>query len=248
MKCKHPLRSLGLSESSYLKCNKCNIIIKKNEINSSIDHNYIKSMKNSEYNEKAHLISVGIKEILNNLKYNNEKLNLNVINRFIETILSSNTIFVLGSGQLKLTSCAFCMRLVHLNLNSFIVGDIASPQISEKDCLIIISDDENSYELANAKNAKVSGCKILLLTSNNSDSKIAKLSDITWNVEINNLRHVNEEFYNEIINNDYFKMLPQSTIFKILSIILLDGLIAEIIIKLTKYEIDLKNKHFNLEQ
>ncbi|MDR3222960.1 MAG: SIS domain-containing protein [Methanobrevibacter sp.] len=245
--CKHPLRTLGLSKSSYLKCSKCNLIIKKNEIDSAIDSNSIKYMKSNEYHEKYHLITVSIEKILDNLKYIAKHLDLSLINEFIKTILSSETIFITGSGKSKLICCAFCMRLVHLSLNSFIMDEITPHHISKKDCLIIISEHgESTIGSVNAKNAKDIGCKVLLLTSN-PNSKIAKLSDIILNlrkIDLNN-DYLEHNSYEE--NADYLELLHTSTIFEVLSSILLDGFIAELIVKLNKHEKDLKNKHFNLE-
>ncbi|MDR3291390.1 MAG: SIS domain-containing protein [Methanobrevibacter sp.] len=247
-KCKHPLRTLGLSESSYLKCSKCNLIIKKNEIDSAIDSNNIKYMKSNEYNEKFHLINVIIEKILDSLKHNVEHLDLNIIKEFTKTIFSSETIFITGSGRSKLVGSAFCMRLAHLSFNSFLMDEITSPRITEKDCLIIISGSgESAIGLVNAKDAKALGCKVLLLTSN-PNSKIAKLSDIILNLRKNDLNndYMEHSIYEE--NGSYLEITHIDTIFDVSSSTLLDGLIAEIIVKLNRHEVDLKNKHFNLEQ
>ncbi|MDR2623250.1 MAG: SIS domain-containing protein [Methanobrevibacter sp.] len=229
--CKHPLKTLGLSELSYFQCDKCGIVIKKNEVNSSIDSKHVKYMKNDRYNEK---LAVTIKDLIDNLKYNSEKLDLNLISEFIKTILLSDTIFIGASGQSKLIGSAFCMRLCHLGLKSFIMGEITSPQILPEDCLIIISRfGEKNPELVYAKKAKSQGCKILFITSNPS-SKIAELSDITWNVSS--------------LNKDHLETVSDNSIFEITSQFLLDGLITELVVELNLYESSLKNKHFNLEQ
>ncbi|MDR2544234.1 MAG: SIS domain-containing protein [Methanobrevibacter sp.] len=243
-KCKHPLEILGLSESSYLKCSKCNIIIKKNEINSNLDSDNIKYMDTTEYNEKFHLISIAIKKILDSLKYNNKYLDLNAINELIEIILSHQTIFISGSGRLKLICSAFCMRLVHLNLKSYIINEYTSPPINEKDCLIIISKSgETAAELINAKKANALGCKTALLTFN-PNSKIAKISDTILSLkkidDSKNLSYIYK-------SSDQLKITSEDALFETLVSIILDGIIAEIMIKLSKHEIDLKNRHFNLE-
>ncbi|MDR1819773.1 MAG: SIS domain-containing protein [Methanobrevibacter sp.] len=244
-KCKHPLEILGLSESSYLKCNKCNIIIKKNEIDYNLDHNNIKYMDATGYNEKFHLISVSIKKILNNLNYNNKYLELNTIGELIEIILSSDRIFLSGSGRLKLICSAFCMRLVHLNLESYMLNEYTSPLINEKDCLIVVSKSgETVVDLVNVENANAMGCKTSLLTFN-PNSKIAKVSSTVLNLkkidDSNNLSYIYK-------NSNQLEITSEDTLFETLISIILDGIIAEIMIKICKHEIDLKNRHFNLEQ
>ncbi|GAA5818897.1 MAG: 6-phospho-3-hexuloisomerase [Methanobrevibacter sp. CfCl-M3] len=242
-KCKHPLEILGLSESSYLKCSICNIIILKNEINSNLDSDNIKYIDTTEYNEKFHLISIAIKKTLDSLKYNNKYLDLNAINELIEIILSSDKIFLGGSGRLKLICSAFCMRLVHINLKSYIINEYTSPSINEKDCLIIISKSgETVAELINTKNANALGCKTALLTFN-PNSKIAKISDT-----ILSLKKIDDSKNLSLYkSNNQLKITSEDTLFETLVSIILDSIIAEIMIKLTKHEIDLKNRHFNLE-
>ena len=58
-----------------------------------------------------------------------ERLNEEQVERFVEEILKANKVFVYGAGRSGLVGKAFAMRLMHLNLNVYVVGEIITPGI-----------------------------------------------------------------------------------------------------------------------
>ena len=61
------------------------------------------------------------------------------VNLMIETIMNSQSVFIVGSGRSELIGKAFAMRLMHLGFRVHVVGDVTTPALTEKDCLVAIS-------------------------------------------------------------------------------------------------------------
>ena len=85
------------------------------------------------------LMKSSIEAIIQNIHQAEEFLTEDSINEFMEIILSSNNIFVTGAGRSGLAAKAFAMRLMHLGLISYVVGETISPAIYEGDCILAIS-------------------------------------------------------------------------------------------------------------
>ena len=96
---------------------------------------------------------------------------------FIGRILKAKRIFILGAGRTMLMLRAFAMRLMHMGLNVYIVGDTVTPAISRGDLLVIGSGTGETEGLViKAKKAKNIGAEIFALTIFN-DSSIASLGN-----------------------------------------------------------------------
>lgn len=65
----------------------------------------------------------------------------------IEEIRNSDRIFVVGTGRSELVGKAFAMRLMHLGFNVHVVGEVTTPAIRDKDCLIAISGSGETKQL-----------------------------------------------------------------------------------------------------
>ncbi|MFN4227857.1 MAG: 6-phospho-3-hexuloisomerase [Candidatus Ratteibacteria bacterium] len=96
----------------------------------------------------------------------------------IENLISkSKKIFVYGVGRSGLIGKCFCMRLFHLGLNSFFLGETITPRFTSNDLIIFISGSgEKTSILEIAKICKKEKGKILTITSNKK-SKLAQISD-----------------------------------------------------------------------
>ena len=67
------------------------------------------------YHEKIDLILNEIKDALS-------QITITSINSFMELILDSKRIFITGSGRSGLMMKSFCMRLIQMNVEAFVVG------------------------------------------------------------------------------------------------------------------------------
>jgi 6-phospho-3-hexuloisomerase len=86
-------------------------------------------------------------------------------------------VFVVGQGRSGLVMKMFAMRLMHLGLTTFVVGDATTPAIGSKDLLIVGSGSgETEGVLVAARRARETGAQIAALTSR-PDSTLGCLAD-----------------------------------------------------------------------
>ena len=116
-------------------------------------------------------------QILNEIKQVLSKINEFEVQKFVDEILASNTIVVCGAGRVGMAIRGFGMRLAHLGLKAFTLGDSVVPSISQGDILIVASgsgETQTIFDLVAI--AKKNNSKVLAVTGN-PESRIGKLAD-----------------------------------------------------------------------
>lgn len=100
-----------------------------------------------------------------------------------EILSCEGAVVGLGAGRMGYALQAFIMRLSHLGYKSYMIGDTSLPRIGSNDLVIVNSSSgETPSILLLAKIAQQAGARIILLTGN-SDSSLAKISDLTITYE-----------------------------------------------------------------
>ena len=189
-----------------------------------------------------------IEAILDNIHDAEEYLVEEDIAKFIEVITTSDNIFVTGAGRSGLAAKAFAMRLMHLGLSSYVVGETISPAINAGDCILAISGSgETNTIVTAAKISKKRGAKVLALTSY-PESSLGQLADGLIRVKGRTKVEVDDENYlKRQIKGNYTSLTPLGTAFELTSLVFLDGLVSELMEHMGKTEEDLKNRHTVLE-
>ena len=193
-------------------------------------------------------MKTAIGEILDNIMSAKEFLDDDIIEEFKNTLTDSKNVFVMGAGRSGLVAKAFAMRLVHLGISAYVVGETISPAIYDDDCILAISGSGETNTIVSAvKIAKNRGSKALSLTSY-PDSSIGEISDVVMLVKGRTKIDVDDENYiKRQIDGNYASLTPLGTAFELTSLIFLDGLISELMHKMGKTEYDLKSRHTVLE-
>ncbi len=70
------------------------------------------------------------------------------IDVLVSALVAAPRIFVAGAGRVGLASRAFAMRLMHLGLKVFFVGDVTTPAIGPGDLLLICSGSGETASIA----------------------------------------------------------------------------------------------------
>ena len=189
-----------------------------------------------------------IEAILDNIHEAEEYLVEEDIAKFIEVITTADNIFVTGAGRSGLAAKAFAMRLMHLGLSSYVVGETISPAINAGDCILAISGSgETNTIVTAAKISKKRGAKVLALTSY-PESSLGQLADSLIRVKGRTKVEVDDENYlKRQIKGNYTSLTPLGTAFELTSLVFLDGLVSELMETMGKTEEDLKNRHTVLE-
>ena len=189
-----------------------------------------------------------IEAILDNIRDAEEYLVEEDIANFIEVITTADNIFVTGAGRSGLAAKAFAMRLMHLGLSSYVVGETISPAINAGDCILAISGSgETNTIVTAAKISKKRGAKVLALTSY-PQSSLGQIADGIIHVKGRTKVEVDDENYlKRQIKGNYTSLTPLGTAFELTSLVFIDGLVSELMEAMGKTEEDLKNRHTVLE-
>lgn len=95
----------------------------------------------------------------------------------VELVAQANRVFLAGAGRSGLEVSSFAMRLTHIGLKVFRVGEVTTPAIKEGDLLVLASGSgKTASMLVLAQAARKAGAKVLLFTTS-ENSPIAELSD-----------------------------------------------------------------------
>ena len=97
------------------------------------------------------------------------RVKVSEVSALTSAILEAETIFVAGAGRSLLMLQAFAMRLVHLGLRAYVVGETSTPAIDADDLLIAASGSGvTRTTLAIVEAAKERGAKTAVITANPS--------------------------------------------------------------------------------
>ena len=129
-------------------------------------------MNNINVNTQKNVAAI-IKEISSVM----EKINQEQVELLITEILSAKTIVVCGAGRVGMAIRGFGMRLGHLGLKAYSLGDSTVPSISTGDLLIVASGSGETQSIFDiVAIAKKNQSRIVAITGN-PESRIGKIAD-----------------------------------------------------------------------
>lgn len=171
------------------------------------------------------------------------------VTRFINELLNAKRIYVMGAGRSGLVAKALAMRLMHLGMISYVVGETITPALQNGDLIVVLSGSGKTrtiFEIVHT--AKEIGGRISLITSN-PDSPIGKLSDST--VMIENYRDVipgeSKEYDTRQMLGEHRSFAPLGTLFETAAMTFCDAVISQLMEITRTEESELKNRHANIE-
>ena len=189
-----------------------------------------------------------IKAIIGNIVSAEEFLDEESVDNFENIIIEADNVFVTGAGRSGLAAKAFAMRLMHLGVSAYVVGETISPAINDGDCIIAISGSGETNTIVSAvKIAKNRGSKVLSVTSY-PESTLGKLSDTCLLVKGRTMQEVDDQNYmKRQIYGNYTSLTPLGTAFELTTLVFLDAIVSELMEKMHQTESDLKARHTVLE-
>ncbi|MDD5022601.1 MAG: 6-phospho-3-hexuloisomerase [Candidatus ainarchaeum sp.] len=185
--------------------------------------------------------------IINEIRKCGERIDGKDSKKLMNVILKSRKIFVTGAGRSGLAGKAFAMRLMHLGILVYVVGETTTPSIEKNDLLIAISGSgETKGILEIVKAARSRKAKVALITYNRN-SEIGKLSDVVIELEGTFPKNKYADHVIRQVMGEDRKIAPLGTIFELTSMIFLDAIIIELMKINNKSEQEMKKRHANLE-
>lgn len=98
--------------------------------------------------------------------------------QLVVAITGARRVFVAGAGRSGLAVRAFAMRLMHIGLSTYVVGEIVTPAVMPGDLLVIGSGSGATASLVKmAEKAKSLGARVALVTIV-PDSAIGRLAEL----------------------------------------------------------------------
>jgi len=186
--------------------------------------------------------SIGIKNttqiILDEIHSVLEKIDEKVYEEFLSSILNAKNVFVTGQGRSGLVSRTFAMRLTHIGLNAYCVGDATTPNIDKGDLLVACSSSGSTHITRYiAGLARKSQAAIAAVTSH-KESPLAGQADIIIELPV-------QEVSTNYKHSGSIQF--RSTLFEQACLVYLDGVILSLVNKLDSSEKDMHKRHSNLE-
>lgn len=116
--------------------------------------------------------------VINELSHTLSSIDSEAAEKFVDLVLDAEEVFCAGAGRSGFQVKGFAMRLMHMGINSYVVGETCTPNIKDNGLLVICSGSGETKSLVNhATKAKEMGAKIALITIN-PESSIAKMADV----------------------------------------------------------------------
>jgi 6-phospho-3-hexuloisomerase len=116
-------------------------------------------------------------EIVEEISSTLGQVNEESVEQLLEEIQQADKVFFVGVGRVLLSLQAVAKRLGHLGIQTYVVGQITEPAITERDLLIVGSGSGGTaFPLAIAKKAKQYNAKVAHIGAN-PDSPMKEYSD-----------------------------------------------------------------------
>jgi 6-phospho-3-hexuloisomerase len=157
-------------------------------------------------------------------------------------------ILVMGAGRSGLVGRAFAMRLMHLGFNVYVLGDTIVPSITDKDVVVAISGSGKTRLIVTAAEAaKAVGARIIAITSF-PESPLGKLADVIVRIP-GRTKEVfkTDDYFARQILGIHAPLAPLGTLFEDTTMVFLDGVIYELMLRLGVSEDDMRKRHANIE-
>ena len=171
------------------------------------------------------------------------------VESLLREILAAKRVYVMGAGRSGLVAKAFAMRLMHLGLTSYVVGETVTPALTPDDLVVVFSGSGETKTVADiAESAKGIGARVCLITAKR-ESRIGRIADCCVVIESQRDTIGNEtaEFEIRQMMGKHKSFAPLGTLFETASIIFADAVISRLM-EIKEINIDaLKGRHVNIE-
>ena len=173
-----------------------------------------------------------VDRILSELSDISGRTNEEDLGRLADRILTADRVYVTGMGRSGLMARAFAMRLMHLGLKVFVVGETTTPSIEDGDLLLCCSRYGRSGSLLHyADKARTAGGSAALITMDPGSPLAAKCDEVL-EIPVGKLDETRQ---------------PLGTLFEQLLLLTLDGLVIVLMVKRGFTEGEMARLHTNLE-
>ncbi len=178
-----------------------------------------------------------------------ERIEDEEVDRLIGALTGANRVFVMGAGRSGLVAKGFAMRLMHLGLQSFVVGETITPSFGVDDAMVIFSGSGRTKTVVDiATTAKEIGGKLCVITANPAGG-VATMADVVVEIESNRDPGIDDscEFERRQMTGEHKSFAPLGTIFETTAMVFADAVISRLMELGQVDEGQMKKRHTNIE-
>ncbi len=180
-----------------------------------------------------------ISQILDELGETVGHVRSDMAEKLVDTIIDAQTVFVAGAGRSGLAMKSFAMRLMHIGFDTYVVGETVTPNITDKDVLLIGSGSGSTSSLvAGTNKAHAIGAAICLITID-ANSPIGKLAEVVLTIPAPSPK----------VNRDlgFRSVQPMGSLFEQSLLLTLDAIVLRLMERTGKTPELMFTRHANLE-
>ena len=172
--------------------------------------------------------------ILNQVRATVDNVGDGEVARFIELMRKAKSVVVFGRGRSGFMGRGFVVRLMHLGIPAYFVGETVSPPVHEDDVVLLLSGSGETFSVVvTAQVAQKMGSKIVSVTGSPT-STLGKLGDLTI-------------LLRTPTGDRQRQLAPLGTLFENACGVFLDGVVAELMRLQGATEETMRARHATLE-
>lgn len=192
-------------------------------------------------------ILTNMEKLLDAIKKSGEKINEKKAKLFLKELIKAKRIFLTGAGRSGFAAKAFAMRLMHLGLTVYVVGETTTPSIQKGDLLIAVSGSGKTTTVLDIVNASKKKQARIALITHTKDSPIGKLSNVIIELKSSKPKRKHKDYFARQVIGEKEPIAPLGTLFELTSMVFLDSVTVELMKTQKKSEDSMKKLHTNLE-
>lgn len=170
-----------------------------------------------------------------------------LVDTLVNAYNDGKKVLIIGAGRSGLVGRAFAMRLMHLGFNVYVLGETIVPALHPGDVVIAISGSGRTKLVVTAAEvAKSVGATVVSLTTF-PESPLGKLSDLIVQIPGRTKVSLEDDYNVRQLIGIYEPLAPLGTLFEVTTMVILDSVVSELMVRLGKTEEDLKKRHANIE-
>lgn len=179
-----------------------------------------------------------LQEIMKELNHSVDLIADEEAEKLVDEILNANKVFVSGAGRSGFMAKSFVMRMMHMGIDAYVLGETVTPNFEKGDILIIGSGSGETKGLVTiAEKAQNIGGKIAAVTLV-PDSTIGKFANFTIKLP---------GATKDRTDRDYHTIQPMGSLFEQTLLLFYDAIILRFMEKKGLDTNKMYGKHANLE-
>lgn len=161
-----------------------------------------------------------------------------------DLLLNAGKIYTMGVGHSGLIGKVFAMKLMHLGLASYVVGDVTTPGLRKRDVVVAISQSgETTSVVALSKKAKKLGGKVIAITAF-PQSSLGSIADHIVKIEA---KAPGKKFPALSALGDEEHANLSGALFGINAFLFFYGLICDLVLRAKQTPSKIDSRHANIE-